>query len=99
MILEVGSSILKYRMANELVEGSEAILKLNSTNRHTTIPMVPYYGVLNDYVVTVDDAPMTVEVIWAVLKFMIDNPNDPDYFEAEAHEHELQLTMNRAKQH
>lgn len=80
---------------SELVEGSETINTLNA--RTTNIPMIPYYGVFNDYTATVDGAPLRIETIWASLQYMFQTPNARPHFTATNFEHELQQTMNAVR--
>ena len=78
---------------SELVEGSATINALNA--RTTSIPMIPYYGVFEDYTATtVAGAPIFVETVWASLQYMFQTPNDMGYFTATDFEYELQQTMN-----
>lgn len=76
----------------EIIEESESLTLLNTAT--TDIPMIPYYGVFNEYETMVDGAPLRVETIWSTMQYLLTSPNFKPTFTATDFEFELQQTMN-----
>lgn len=85
-------------LASEMATGSPQLNNLNDPTSPPSVPMVAFYGDLKDVEKNVSVDPNVVDireiqVIWAIMQWMLESPNSGGFFHAQK-DWELQLQMS-----